>query len=160
MLRSVRPSVRLSHAPSSTTVLFSGQLQNTNRNLHAGSRTHWSEWPYGHRKWPKRTVAYRFAAIGTTPCRSRAVRVRSWKMPQELCPELRIRKISPRQVESIALSTELVVVVNGRVCWRHLYTTVDESWLFTTSRSTVTLRLYSICCRFVIYNLFLHLTRF
>jgi len=30
------------------------------------------------------------------------------------------------------------------------YTTVDESWLFTTSRSTVILQLHSICCGFVV----------
>jgi len=30
------------------------------------------------------------------------------------------------------------------------YTTVDESWMFTTSRSTVTLQLHSICCGFVV----------
>ena len=41
--------------------------------------------------------------------------------------------------KAIALSTTLVIVVlDGRVCWRQLYTTVNNSWLFTTSRSTLT----------------------
>jgi len=56
--------------------------------------------------------------------------------PLELSPKLRTWKF--RRGKSIALSTTLVVVVvDGRACWRH--TTIDESWLFTTSLSTVTL---------------------
>jgi len=62
-----------------------------------------------------------------------------------------------RHGKSIALSTKLViVVVDGRV-WMlttlGAYTTTDESWLFTTSRSTVTIQLdkpTSICCKFVV----------
>jgi len=43
-----------------------------------------------------------------------------------------------------------LVVVDVR--WRHLYTTIDESWLFTTSPPTVTPKLYSICCIFVVQH--------
>ena len=31
-----------------------------NRKPHAGSRAHWSEWPYGRRKWSQRAGAGRF----------------------------------------------------------------------------------------------------
>ena len=48
------------------------------------------------------------------------------------------------------------VVVDGRVCWRHLYNNC-ESWLFTTSPSAVTLRLHycdllSICHTICFYS--------
>ena len=64
-----------------------------------------------------------------------------------------------RPGKSIALSTKLVVVVNGRACWRHLH----------YSRRVVAVYYKSINCnaltpllRFVylLYNLFLQLTRF
>ena len=40
------------------------------------------------------------------------------------------------------------------------YTTVDESWLFTTSQSTVTLWLTGVCCWFVLQLVSIQLTRF
>jgi len=47
MRRSIRLSICLCHAPSSTKqcTLMLQSLQNTNRKPHGGSRTLWSEWP-------------------------------------------------------------------------------------------------------------------
>ena len=47
--RPVRPSVCLSHS-SKTVILELWFLQNTNSKPHAGSRTHWTARPCGHRK--------------------------------------------------------------------------------------------------------------
>ena len=54
------------------------------------------------------------------------------------CPIFRNSKIMPWQVDRVVICQQLVVVVvvvDGRVCWWHLY----ELWLFATSRSIVTL---------------------
>ena len=77
--------------------------------------------------------------------------------PLELRLKLQLRKF--RHGKSIALSTSLVVVVvDGRACWRHLY----------DSRRVVAVYYKSVSCnpptpflRFVVgYHLFLQLTRF
>ena len=61
------------------------------------------------------------------------------------CPKLRTHKISPRRCQ------QLVDVVDGRVCWRHLYDNRRVVAVYYTSRSTVTLSLLtSICCGFVL----------
>jgi len=75
--------------------------------------------------------------------------------PVELCPKLGTWKISPRQIDRVVNNSSTVELVDDT------YTTVDESWLFTTSRSNVTLQLHY--CDFVLhlsYNLYLQLTRF
>jgi len=52
---------------------------------------------------------------------------------------------SPCQQNSSSSSSTTVELVDDT------YTTIDESWLFTASRSTVTLySITSICCEFVV----------
>jgi len=76
--------------------------------------------------------------------------------PWDFVPNSGLRKYC--HGKSIALSTTLVVVVDGRACWRHLY----------DSRRVVAVYYKSVSCnpptpflRFVVgYHLFLQLTRF
>jgi len=50
------PSVCVSYALAQNIWCMLGLwlLENTNRKPHIGSQTHWSAWPYGCWKWPKR----------------------------------------------------------------------------------------------------------
>ena len=54
MLRSVRLSVYPNTIISKRCILWLRLLWNTNSKTHAGSRTHWSSWQYGHWKYRKR----------------------------------------------------------------------------------------------------------
>ena len=80
------------------------------------------------RRLPSNYPTLRYKEIWISP----KIRVRYiWNF----APNSELRKF--RHGKSIALSTKLVVVVVEFV--DDTYTTIDESWMFTTSRSTVTL---------------------
>jgi len=78
--------------------------------------------------------------------------------PLELCPKIRTyRKF--RHGKSIALSTKLVVVVDSRACWRHLY---DDRRVVAVYYKSVNCNPLTPLLRFVVdlsYNLFLQLAR-
>ena len=78
--------------------------------------------------------------------------------PLELCPKIRTyRKF--RHGKSMALSTKLVVVVDGRACWRHLY---DDRRVVAVYYKSVNCNPLTPLLRFVVdlsYNLFLQLAR-
>ena len=107
-------------------------------------------------------LAWRLPSAYPTPCYKEIwVSTKMEGTPLwNLVPNSRLRQF--RHGKSIALSTKLVVivVVNGRACWRHLY----------DNRRVVAVYYTSACCnpltpllRFVVdllYNLFLQLIRF
>jgi len=69
-------------------------------------------------------------------------------IPLGLCSKLRTWKISPRQVDRVVNNSSS----SSTVEFVDTYTTIDESWLFTTSWSTVTIfnSITVICCGFVV----------
>jgi len=68
--------------------------------------------------------------------------------PLEHCPKLRTSTMDAasrsRCQQNSSSSSSMVEFVDDT------YTTIDESWMFTTSRSSVTLRLHSIFLGFVV----------